>query len=67
MVVSTEQVPWFTDFANYLASGILPHDLSSHQKKKFFYDIKSYFWEKSFLFKLCEDGIYRHCLLEEEV
>ena len=45
MGISTVQAPWFADFANYLASGILPHGLSSYQKKMFFYDIRSYFWE----------------------
>jgi len=67
MVISTEQAPWFVDFVNYLASGILPHGLSSYQKKKFLYDIRSYFREELFLFKLCKDGIYRRCLPKEEV
>jgi len=67
MGVSTEQALWFADFANYLASGILPHNLSSYQKKKLFYDFKSYFREEPFLFKLCKDGIYRCCLPQEEV
>jgi len=65
--ISTKQGPWFPDFVNYLVSGILPHSLSSYQKKKFFYDLESYFWEEPFLFKLCKDGIYKHCLPEEEV
>jgi len=53
------QAPWFADFTNYLASGIFPHDLSSHQKKKFIHDINMCFWEEPFLYKLCNDGIYR--------
>jgi len=67
MAISTEQAPWFADLANYLASGILPHNLSSHQKKKFFHDVKLYLWEDPFLHKLCKDGICRRCLLEEEI
>ena len=67
MAISTEQAPWFADFANYLALGILPHDISSHKMKKFFYDIKLYFLEEPFLYKLCKDGIYRRCLPEEEI
>jgi len=66
MVVSKEQLPWFADFTKYFVLGILPHGLSSYQKK-FFYDIRSYFWEEPFLFKLCKDDIYRHCFLEKEV
>ena len=40
MAIFVSRVPWFADIANYLALGILLHDLSSHQKKKFFYDVK---------------------------
>ena len=43
MGITSRQAPWFADYANYLASGILPHDLSSHQKKKFLHDVKMYF------------------------
>jgi len=67
LAISSRQAPWFADIANYLASGVMPYDLSSHQKKKFLYDIRHYFWEEPFLYKLCKDGIYRRCLPEEEV
>ena len=67
LVCTSVRAPWFADIANYLASGAMPHDLSSHQKKKFFYDIKQYFWEEPFLYKLYKDGIYRRCLPEEEI
>ena len=66
LVICTEQASWFTDITNYLASGVPPHGLSSYQNK-FFHDIKMYFWEEPFLYKLCKDGIYRCCLLEEEI
>jgi len=42
LAISLGQAPWFVDIMNYLALGILPHDLLSHQKKKFFHDIKFY-------------------------
>ena len=50
-----------------LTLGILPHDLSSHQKKKFLHDVKMYFWEEPFLYKLCKDGICRRCLSKGEI
>ena len=67
LAIASGQAPWFADYANYIASRVLPQDLSSHQKKKFFYDIQTYFWEEPFLYKLCKDGIYRRCLPEEEI
>ena len=30
---SHDLIPWFTNFANYLASDIIPSDLSFHQRK----------------------------------
>ena len=35
-------IPWFTDFANYLACDTLPSDLFFHQRKKFIYDVKTF-------------------------
>ena len=35
LVASQDLIPWFADFANYLASDIVPSDLSFHQRKKF--------------------------------
>ena len=38
-------MPWYADYVNYLACKVLPLDLSSQQKKKFLYDVRSYLWE----------------------
>ena len=62
-----QNVPWYADFANYLASGVLPKDLTYQQRKKFKSDVKHYFWEEPFLFKIGIDGIYRRCVPFEEV
>ncbi|GJS22260.1 reverse transcriptase domain-containing protein [Tanacetum coccineum] len=40
MEISTEDEPWFADFANYLASDIIPKGMTYQQKKKNFSDIK---------------------------
>ena len=43
LAASQDLIPWFADFANYLASDIVPSDLSFHQRKKFMYDVKKLF------------------------
>lgn len=67
LAISTGPTLWFANIINYLALGILPHDLSSHQKKKVFHKVKYYFWEEPFLYKLCKHGIYKHYLPEKEI
>ena len=42
LAASQDLIPWFPDFMNYLASDIIPPDLSFHQRKKFMYDVKKF-------------------------
>ncbi|XP_073314692.1 uncharacterized protein [Primulina huaijiensis] len=58
--------PWYANFANFLVTGTPPPNLSFHQRKKFFSDVKYYFWEEPFLFKICADSMIRRCVAEEE-
>ncbi|GJZ24010.1 reverse transcriptase domain-containing protein [Tanacetum coccineum] len=52
MEINTEDDPWFTDFINYLVSDIIPKGMTYQQKNKFFSDIKNFFWEEPYLFKV---------------
>ncbi|GJZ51836.1 RNA-directed DNA polymerase, eukaryota [Tanacetum coccineum] len=51
--------PWFADFANYHAGNFVIKEMSSQQKRKFFKDVKHYFWDDPFLFKICADQVIR--------
>nr|GEW46883.1 reverse transcriptase domain-containing protein [Tanacetum cinerariifolium] len=54
--------PWFADFANYHAGNFIVKAMSSQQKNKFFKDIKHYFWDDPYLFRICADQIIRLCV-----
>ncbi|GJS75174.1 reverse transcriptase domain-containing protein [Tanacetum coccineum] len=56
MEINTRDEPWFIDFANYLVGDIIPKGMTYQQKNKFFSDLKHYFWEEPYLFKVCSDG-----------
>ncbi|GJU39587.1 reverse transcriptase domain-containing protein [Tanacetum coccineum] len=62
MEINTEDEPWFADFANYLASDIIPKGMTYQQKNNFFSDIKHYLWEETYLFKVCFDDMIRRCI-----
>nr|GFA98971.1 reverse transcriptase domain-containing protein [Tanacetum cinerariifolium] len=40
--------------------------MSSQQKNKFFKDVKHYFWDDPFLFKICADQVIRRCVHGKE-
>ncbi|GKA46107.1 reverse transcriptase domain-containing protein [Tanacetum coccineum] len=54
--------PWFADIANYHAENFVVKGMSSQQKKKFFKDVKHYFWDDPYLFKICADQVIRRCV-----
>ncbi|GJY89820.1 reverse transcriptase domain-containing protein [Tanacetum coccineum] len=58
--------PWFTHFANYHAGNFVVKGISSQQKNKFFKDVKHYFWDDPFLFKICADQVIQGCVHGQE-
>ncbi|XP_075098033.1 uncharacterized protein LOC142175349 [Nicotiana tabacum] len=64
--MSLEEVPWYADVANNLASGIVTYELSFVQKKMLFCDCRMYFWDEPYLFRICVDNMIRRCILETD-
>ncbi|GJY81646.1 reverse transcriptase domain-containing protein [Tanacetum coccineum] len=63
---SDSSTPWFADYANYHAGNFIVKGMSSQQKNKFFKDVKHYFWDDPFLFKICADQMIRRCVAGQE-
>ncbi|GJU05455.1 reverse transcriptase domain-containing protein [Tanacetum coccineum] len=61
-----QNTPWLADIANYHAGNFLIKGMSTQQKRKFFKDIKHYFWDDPYLFRTCADQIIRRCVFEQE-
>ncbi|GJS36454.1 reverse transcriptase domain-containing protein [Tanacetum coccineum] len=59
--------PWFADYENYHAGNFIVKGMSSQQKNKFFKDVKHYFWDDPYLFKICADQMIRLCVAGQEV
>ncbi|GJR37687.1 reverse transcriptase domain-containing protein [Tanacetum coccineum] len=61
-----QSTPWFADIANYHAGNFLIKGMSTQQKRKLFKDVKHYFWDDPYLFRICADKIIRRCVFGQE-
>ncbi|GJT76623.1 reverse transcriptase domain-containing protein [Tanacetum coccineum] len=57
-----QSTPWFADIANYHAGNFLIKRMSTQQKRKFFKDVKHYFLDDPYLFRICADQIIQRCV-----
>ncbi|KAI3797202.1 hypothetical protein L1987_32457 [Smallanthus sonchifolius] len=60
--ITIEDHPWFADFANYLACGVVLKGMTHQQRKKFFSDVRYYYWEDPYLFRVGSDQLIRRCV-----
>ncbi|GJS77551.1 reverse transcriptase domain-containing protein [Tanacetum coccineum] len=58
--------PWFADIPNYHAGNFIVKGMSSQQNKKFFKDVKHYFWDDPYLFRIFADQVIRRCVYGHE-
>ncbi|GKF84927.1 hypothetical protein Tco_0249825, partial [Tanacetum coccineum] len=66
IALKDDSTPWFADFANYHAGKFVIKGMTSQQKNKFFKDVKHYFWDDPFLFKICADQVISRCVSGQE-
>nr|GEZ86541.1 reverse transcriptase domain-containing protein [Tanacetum cinerariifolium] len=64
--ISSGSTSWFADFADFHAGNFIVKGMSSQQKKKFFKDVKHYFWDDPYLFRICADQIIQRCVHGKE-
>nr|GFA73395.1 reverse transcriptase domain-containing protein [Tanacetum cinerariifolium] len=62
----TQSTLWFANFANYHARNFIVKGMSSQQKSKFFKDVKHYFWDDPYMFKIYVDQVIRRCVSGQE-
>nr|GEW64511.1 reverse transcriptase domain-containing protein [Tanacetum cinerariifolium] len=53
---------WFADITNFHAGNFIKKGLTSQLKKKFFKDVKHYFWDDPYLFRIYADQIIQRCV-----
>ncbi|GJU37507.1 reverse transcriptase domain-containing protein [Tanacetum coccineum] len=58
--------PWYVDFVNYIVGKVVPPNWTFEKRKRFFSQVKTYYWEEPYAFKLCADNIMRRCVAGSE-
>nr|GEY22352.1 reverse transcriptase domain-containing protein [Tanacetum cinerariifolium] len=66
IALRSDSTPWVADFTNYHAGNFIVKGMLSQKKNKFFKDVKHYFWDDPFLFKICSDQVIRRCVSSQE-
>nr|GEZ26985.1 reverse transcriptase domain-containing protein [Tanacetum cinerariifolium] len=64
--LTSHSTPWFMDIKNFHAEKFIKKGLTSQQKKKFFKDVKHYFWDDPYLFQIWSEQIIRCCVHGQE-
>ncbi|GKA62422.1 reverse transcriptase domain-containing protein [Tanacetum coccineum] len=54
--------PWYANFINYIVGKVVPPNWTLEKRKRFFSQVKTYFWEEPYAFKLCADNIMKRCV-----
>ncbi|GKA03528.1 hypothetical protein Tco_0676309 [Tanacetum coccineum] len=63
---SNNDEPWYADFVNYIVGKVVPPNWTFKKRKRFFSQVKTYFWEEPYAFKLCADIIMRRYVAGSE-
>ncbi|GJY74824.1 putative nucleotidyltransferase, ribonuclease H [Tanacetum coccineum] len=70
MVLKTEinnDELWYADYVNYLVGKIVPPNWTPKKRRRFFSQVKNYFWDELYAFKLCPDNIMRRCVVGNKI
>uniref|UniRef100_A0A2N9FJE9 Integrase catalytic domain-containing protein n=1 Tax=Fagus sylvatica TaxID=28930 RepID=A0A2N9FJE9_FAGSY len=60
------KLPWYAHIVNYLVKGFIPETWTAQDRRKFFVEVRNFYWDDPYLFKYCPDQILRRCIPENE-
>ncbi|GJU43524.1 reverse transcriptase domain-containing protein [Tanacetum coccineum] len=59
--------PWYADYVNYIVGKIVPPNGTPEKRRRLFSQVKYYFWDKPYAFKLCPNNAMRRCVAGSEI
>lgn len=62
LIATHDLISWFGDFANFLLSNLISEGLKYQQNKKVLHDIGKYFWDETYMYRVCVNNIIKSCV-----
>ena len=63
---AVSEVPWYADIVNFLATGMTPLHWSPQDLKRFYAEVRFFYFSDPFLYKYCGDQVIRKCVPNDE-
>jgi hypothetical protein len=60
------KLSWYAHIVNYLVKGFIPKTWTTQDRRKFFVEVRNFYWDDPYLFKYCPDQILRRCIPDNE-
>uniref|UniRef100_A0A2N9FQF2 RNA-directed DNA polymerase n=1 Tax=Fagus sylvatica TaxID=28930 RepID=A0A2N9FQF2_FAGSY len=60
------KLPWYAHIVNYLVKDFIPKTWTAQDRRKFFVEVRNFYWDDPYLFKYCPDQILRRCIPDNE-
>ncbi|GKA88875.1 reverse transcriptase domain-containing protein [Tanacetum coccineum] len=59
--------PWYADYVNYIVGKIVSPKWTQEKRRRFFSQVKNYFWDEPYAFRLFLDNVMRRCVAGSEI
>ncbi|GKA62639.1 reverse transcriptase domain-containing protein [Tanacetum coccineum] len=62
-----DEEPWYADYVDYIVRKVIPPKWTPDRRKRFFSQVRNYFWDEPYAFILCPDNVMRRCMAGDEI
>ncbi|GKB91487.1 reverse transcriptase domain-containing protein [Tanacetum coccineum] len=62
-----EEEPWYADYVNSIVGKVVPTKWTPERRKRLFTQVRNYFWDEPYAFRLCLDNVMRRCVAGDEI
>ncbi|GKB03755.1 hypothetical protein Tco_0831898 [Tanacetum coccineum] len=59
--------PWYADYVNYIVGKVVPPKWTLERRKHFFSQVRNYFWDGPYAFRLCPDNVMSRCITGDKI